>query len=157
MRETDGEGEDIVRFARVLIAGLLGATLLILPAQPASAHYNCNITAGHDSVVDPYYGLLWDAWAKMTCDHTHYLYLGQVKLQAKPPGGSWATLSDSGDKSLCCNNYSATFYAPYQVVQCFYSGTGKWRAFVPYFETESTTGNFAHQVTKFENVWTLTC
>ena len=138
-----------MRVVRLLVVAAFGTTLMVVPTIPAQAHYNCNVSAGHYAYVDPQVGLIWQAWGRMSCDHTHYLYLGQVKLQYKAPSG-WSTFRDTGDKTLCCNNYSAEFDTTGVVIQCFYSGTGRWRSFIP-------TGNFAHQVLKFENIWTLTC
>ena len=54
-------------------------------------------------------------------------------------------------------SYTEGFNSGGLAITCTSPGTEQWRAFVPYFETESATGNIAHQVKKYENTWTLQC
>ena len=91
----------------VLVVALM-TILLALPSSPASAHYSCTLAAGHTSVGTP---AQWRAFGRISCDHTHYLYLGQVKLQFKDYQG-WHTVADSGDVTGCCNNSEFYFQSP---------------------------------------------
>src|SRR4051794_21307640 len=97
------------RVVRAFLGVALCAAVLVAPAVPASAHGTCKVSAGHYAYVDPYAGLIWQAWGKMKCQYTHYQYLGEVKLQYKSPQDGWVTLKDTGDKIGCCNQTSAEF------------------------------------------------
>ena len=142
-----------LRSVKLALLLCVAASLLVVPAGQASAHGRCNLTAGHTSSGSP---PDWKAWGRLSCEYTHYQYQGQVLLQFKDAHG-WHTVANSGDVSNCC--YHSEFYFESPSWHPFPCGDGtNYRAFIPYVESVSSTGNIAHQTTKCSsNTWKLNC